>query len=73
MKCQVHKKDDTRCDKDSVITHEDIHMCKQHHKTFMKNKIHQYGTCLDKKSTVCITTIKEYLFSHKIPINHLDS
>jgi len=73
MKCQVNKKNNTRCDKDGVITVDNIYMCKQHHKTFIKNNnTHQYGTCQDEKTDILNLTIKEYLFSSKIRLVDLD-
>ncbi len=73
MKCQVNKKDNTRCDKEAVITGEDeIQMCTQHYKTYLKNKVHQYGTCLDEKTDILNLTIKEYLFRSKIKAKDLE-
>ena len=72
MKCQVNKKNNTRCDKESAIVVDDIHMCTQHHKTLLKNNIHQYGTCLDKEINYRNLSIKEYLFSNKVSVNNLD-
>ena len=72
MKCQIKKKDNSRCDKDSAIVHDKLHMCKQHHKTFMKNNMHQYGTCLDIDEEYKNLTIREYLYTTKIPLDQLD-
>lgn len=72
MKCQVNKKDNTRCDKDSVMEINNVHMCTQHYKTFNKNKVHQYGTCLDEKTDILNLTIQEYLFQSKIKLVDLD-
>lgn len=71
MKCQVNKKDNSRCDKESVLEFDKIHMCTQHYKTFIKNKIHQYGTCLDEKTDIINMSIKEYLFRSKIKLEIL--
>lgn len=72
MKCQVNKKDNTRCDKESIIEIDGIWMCKQHQKTYLKNNYHQYGTCLDEESNILNLTIKEYLFNSKIRLVDLD-
>lgn len=72
MKCQVNKKNNTRCDKEGIVTVDNICMCTQHHKTFLKNKTHQYGTCLDEKTNILNLTIKEYLFRSKIKVGDLN-
>ena len=72
MKCQIKKKNNSRCDKDSSIIQDTIHMCKQHYKTFLKNNVHQYGTCLDAKTDILNLSIKEYLFEKKIKLIDLD-
>ncbi len=71
MKCQVNKKDNSRCDKESSIVDNNISMCKQHYKAFLKNKIHQYGTTNDEQQEFDNLTIREYLFSRKIPLSNL--
>lgn len=71
MKCQVHKKDNIRCDKDAVVIEDNVEMCKQHHKTYLKNKTHQYGTCLDIEQKYNFT-IKEYLINSKIRLEDLN-
>lgn len=72
MKCQVNKKDNSRCDKESVMEFDKVYMCTQHYKTFVKNKVHQYGTCKDKKIDILNLTIKEYLFASKIKVKDLN-
>lgn len=72
MKCQINKKNDSRCDKESVMEIDNIHICTQHYKTFIKNKVHQYGTCLDEKTKILNWSIKEYLFQTKIKLTELD-
>lgn len=36
MKCQINKKNNSQCDKDSIINENDLNMCKQHYKAFIK-------------------------------------
>lgn len=73
MRCQANKKDNTQCDKESVLK-EDIYMCTQHYHTFIKNnKTHQYGTCIDDVQDYSYLSVKEYLFSHKISVNDLSN
>ncbi len=72
MKCQINKKNNSQCDKEAVLELENIHMCTQHHKTYMKNKTHQYGTCLEQQTNIQNLTIKQYLFQTKIKLSELD-
>jgi hypothetical protein len=72
MKCQINKKNNSQCDKDSIINENDLNMCKQHYKAFVKNKFHQYGTTKDTEQCFNNLTIKDFLFSRKIQLSNLN-